>query len=63
MAWTTEREPPALESATFHDGKVIAIPLVDSSIDSSDMMWIPQGLVEQALTWKRRDHRRNCMML
>lgn len=39
MAWTTGEGTAALESATY-DGKVIAIPLVDSSIDSSDMMWI-----------------------
>lgn len=38
-AWTTAEGTAALESATY-GGKVIAIPLVDSSIDGSPFLWI-----------------------
>lgn len=39
MAWTTGEGQAALESATY-GGQVIAIPLVDASIDAADIMWI-----------------------
>ena len=37
--WTTAEGTAALDSATY-GGKVIAIPLVDSSIDASSFLWI-----------------------
>ncbi len=38
-AWTTAEGPDALNSAKY-GGKLIAIPLVDSSIDGAPFMWI-----------------------
>ncbi|MGN0998191.1 MAG: hypothetical protein ACI4PO_01405 [Faecousia sp.] len=38
-AWTTVEGTAALDSATY-GGKVIAIPMVDSSIDTSPFLWI-----------------------
>lgn len=37
--WTTAQGEAALGAATY-DGKVIAIPLVDSSIDTAPLLWI-----------------------
>ncbi len=42
---TTAEGNAPLESATF-DGKLIAIPLVDSSIDASTLMWIRQDWLD-----------------
>lgn len=39
LSWTTGEGQAALESASYN-GKVIAIPLVDSSIDMAPLMWI-----------------------
>ncbi|MDL2302592.1 extracellular solute-binding protein, partial [Lachnospiraceae bacterium OttesenSCG-928-D06] len=44
--WTTGEGMSALESATY-GGAVIAIPLVDSSIDTADMMWIRRDWLEK----------------
>ena len=38
-AWTTAEGTAAMDSATY-GGKIIAIPLVDSSIDASSFLWI-----------------------
>ncbi len=46
MAWTTGEGNAALESAS-DKGQVIAIPLVDSSIDGASMMWIRRDWIEK----------------
>lgn len=44
-SWTTAEGTAALEAATY-GGKVIAIPLVDSSIDASAFLWIRQDWLD-----------------
>lgn len=46
MAWTTGEGDAALESASSN-GQVIAIPLVDSSIDTAPVMWIRRDWIEK----------------
>lgn len=46
MSWTTGEGQAALESASY-DGQVIAIPLVDSSIDTLPMLWIRRDWIEK----------------
>ncbi len=46
MEWTTGEGEAALESAT-DKGQVIAIPLVDSSIDGAPMMWIRRDWINK----------------
>ena len=46
MSWTTGEGQAALESASYN-GKVIAIPLVDSSIDMAPLMWIRRDWIEK----------------
>lgn len=46
MSWTTGEGQAALESAS-HNGQVIAIPLVDSSIDILSMMWIRRDWINK----------------
>ena len=46
MEWTTGEGDAALESAS-DKGEVIAIPLVDSSIDSADVLWIRRDWIEK----------------
>lgn len=46
MDWTTGEGNAALESAAYN-GEVIAIPLVDSSIDLSPMLWIRRDWIEK----------------
>lgn len=46
MEWTTGEGDAALESAS-DKGQIIAIPLVDSSIDMAPMMWIRRDWIEK----------------
>lgn len=46
MAWTTGEGDAALQSASY-DGKIIAIPLVDSSIDGAPFLWIRQDWLDK----------------
>lgn len=46
MSWTTAEGDAALQSATY-DGQVIAIPLVDSSIDGAPFLWIRKDWLEK----------------
>lgn len=46
MEWTTGEGDAALESA-MDKGQIIAIPLVDSSIDSASMLWIRRDWVNK----------------
>ena len=46
MDWTTGEGDAALESAR-DKGEIIAIPLVDSSIDGADVLWIRRDWIEK----------------
>ncbi|MCI9218462.1 MAG: extracellular solute-binding protein [Lachnospiraceae bacterium] len=46
MSWTTGEGQAALESASY-GGEVIAIPLVDSSVDTLPMLWIRRDWIEK----------------
>lgn len=46
MAWTTGEGDAALEAAT-DKGEIIAIPLVDSSIDKAPMLWIRRDWIKK----------------
>nr|WP_289767745.1 extracellular solute-binding protein [uncultured Acetatifactor sp.] len=46
MSWTTGEGQAALESASYN-GEVIAIPLVDSSIDTAPLLWIRRDWIEK----------------
>lgn len=46
MEWTTGEGDAALESA-MDKGQIIAIPLVDSSIDSASMLWIRRDWINK----------------
>lgn len=44
--WTVQQGESVLDSATY-DGKIIAIPLVDSAIDAASFLWIRQDWLDK----------------